>query len=795
VIFAVVAVAILGIGNRWGSRVFLIASVGPLAALVWAVSAASRVGNGDLPSESWTWVSSLGLIIDFRADWFSILMALLISVVGIGVFLYAVSYFENSRDVARIASALVMFAGAMFGLVVSDNLLLLFVFWELTSLLSYVLIGSNEEKPGARVAALHALLVTGSGGLAMLAGFILIGESADTYSLSAIVQNPPSGMVVNVAVLLVALGAFTKSAQVPFHGWLPRAMEAPTPVSAYLHSATMVKAGVFLVARFSEPFSDTTPFGPVVVAVGCASMILGGWRALRQHDLKLLLAFGTISQLGLMMVLFGSGKEELAIAGCVLLIAHAAYKSSLFLVVGIIDHQTHTRDIRRLGMLGRKWPFVAGVAVAAAASMAGVPPFLGFLSKELAFYGVLDWSEPSGLIVLCVVAVASAFTVAYSARFVWGAFFSVRSGRAVLDPPVSTPPPSAWFASSPLVLASLGLVLGVLPLLLESLVSGSVKSLGFDVPTIHLALWGGFNAPLALSALVLVAGAWMFVGRRAIERMQARFEGVPSSVGVYDATVRGVLTLSDRVTAITQSGSLRVYLAVLVLTMVALPSIPLVMNGWPGSWPSLMDSPIQAVIGIIMIASAVAAAMFHRRFASVIALSVVGYGMAALFVVQGAPDLALTQVLVETLGTVAFVLVIRHLPEKFVVSKSRGNAAAIAVSVAVAVFVFWFALSARTVSETAVPEAAVATQVELTESERAPAVADRTVSEEYLARSKPEAHGSNVVNVIVVDFRGFDTLGEITVLFVAAIGIVGLIRFGARRSKDRTEVDKEAVDS
>lgn len=794
-IFAVVAVATLGIGNRWGSRVFLLASIGPLSALVWSVQASVRVDNGNLPTESWTWVSGLGLVVDFRADWFSILMSLLISVVGLGVFLYAVSYFEASRDVARIAAALVMFSGAMFGLVVSDNLLLLFVFWELTSLLSYVLIGSNDEKPGARVAALHALLVTGAGGLAMLAGFILIGESAGTYSLSAIVQDPPTGTVVNVAVLLVALGAFTKSAQVPFHGWLPRAMEAPTPVSAYLHSATMVKAGVFLVARFAVPFSDTTPFGPVVVAVGCASMILGGWRALRQHDLKLLLAFGTISQLGLMMVLFGSGKEELAVAGCVLLIAHAAYKASLFLVVGIIDHQTHTRDIRRLGMLGRKWPVIAGVAIAASASMAGVPPFLGFVSKELAFHGLLDWTQPSGAVVLCIVAVASAFTVAYSARFVWGAFFSVRSGTAALDPPLATPSSTAWFASSPMLLASLGLFLGALPVLLDSLVSGSVESLGFDVTTLHLALWGGFNAALAISALVLVTGALMFLGRRSIERMQAKIEGVPSSVGVYDATVRGVLTLSDRVTAITQSGSLRVYLAVLVLTMVVLPSVPLAMSGWPGSWPSLMDSPIQAVIGLIMIVSAVAAAMFHRRFASVIALSVVGYGMAALFVVQGAPDLALTQVLVETLGTVAFVLVIRHLPEKFVVAKPRRNVATIAVSVAVAVFVFWFALSARTVSESSDPEVAVATQVESTGTERAPAMPDRTVSEEYLARSKPEAHGSNVVNVIVVDFRGFDTLGEITVLFVAAIGIVGLIRFGTRRSKDQTEIDREAVGS
>jgi len=795
VFFAFVALLTLLIGNRWGSRVFLFAAIGPLGLLAWTIWAAAQLGRGDIPTESWTWVASLGLVIELRADWFAILMTLLISVVGIGVFVYAESYFHSSRDSARIASALVLFAGAMFGLVISDNLLLLFVFWELTSLLSYVLIGSNEDKSGARVAALHALLVTGGGGLAMLAGFILIGESAGTYSLSTILRDPPTGIVINVAVLLVALGAFTKSAQVPFHGWLPRAMEAPTPVSAYLHSATMVKAGVFLVARFAPAFSDTTPFGPVVVAVGCASMILGGWRALRQHDLKLLLAFGTISQLGLMMVLFGSGREELMVAGCVLLIAHAAYKASLFLVVGIIDHQTHTRDIRRLGGLGREWPLVATVAIAAAASMAGVPPLLGFLSKELAFHGLLGWSSFAGILVTVIVAFASVFTFAYSARFIWGAFFSDRSGRAVLDSPVATPNATAWFAFSPAFLALVGLCLGIVPFLLDRLITGSVESLGFEVPSIHLALWSGFNGALAVSAVVIFMGLWMFFGRRTIEHLQDRFHGIPSSVDVYDSAVRGVLTLAGRVTAITQSGSMTVYLAVLLLTMVALPALPLAMNGWPTSWPSLMDSPLQAVIGAIMVASAIAAAVFHRRFASVIALSVVGYGMAALFVIQGAPDLALTQVLVETLGTVAFVLVIRHLPERFVVTRSRRNGGVIAISIAVAIFVFWFALTSRAVNLTPTPDPTVAFEQKRTSDERDPAVPDRSVSEEFLARSKPEAHGSNVVNVIVVDFRGLDTLGEITVLFVAAIGIVGLLRFQARRTNDELEEENTDVAS
>lgn len=775
------------VGNRFGSRVFFLAAAGPAGALAWAVWASTQVSEGQVPTEAWTWVEPLGLVIDFRADWFSILMTLLISVIGVGVFLYAQSYFAGSKDSARIAAALVLFAGAMFGLVVSDNLLLLFVFWELTSLLSYVLIGSNEEKPGARVAALHALLVTGSGGLVMLAGFVLLGQSAGTYSLSAILDNPPTGFAVSTALLLVAIGAFTKSAQVPFHGWLPRAMEAPTPVSAYLHSATMVKAGVFLVARFAPAFAETTPFGPTVVAIGCASMILGGWRALRQHDLKLILAFGTISQLGLLMVLFGSGREELAVAGCVLLLAHAAFKASLFLIVGVIDHQTHTRDIRKLNRLGAKWPALAAIAALAAASMAGLPPLLGFLSKELAFHGLLDWQGLSGTSVALVVVGASVLTVAYSTRFLWGSFFSQSSGHASLGEPLATPKPTPWFISSALVFSAFGLIAGLFPMILGPLVTGAVESLGYERTDVHLSLWGGFNAALLVSVLVLGLGGCLFIFRKNVERFQSRLPKTPSTVGIYDQIVQRTLQTADRVTAVTQSGSLRIYLLVLLLTMVAIPSVPLAANGWPSSWPDFMDSPLQIVIGGIMVTAALAAAAFHRRFASVIALSVVGYGMAALFLIQGAPDLALTQVLVETLGTVAFVLVIRHVPESFKVPSSQNNGIVIAVSVVVAVFVFWFAVTARSVSNTPTPEPMVAVAPSFSEKDRAPASGDRTVSEEYLDRSKTEAHGSNVVNVIVVDFRGFDTLGEITVLFIAAIGVVGLVRFRSRRSEDHVD--------
>lgn len=785
-LYALVAIGIVAFGKWLHRRVFLLAMVAPLAGAVWAAWASTQLQNGKTLSQSWTWVKQLGLTIDLRADWFGVLMVFIITIVGVGVFFYATSYFGSSTTTTRCAAALVLFSGAMFGLVLSDNLLLLFVFWELTSLLSYVLIGTNEERPGARVAALHALLVTGAGGLVMLAGFVLLGQSAGTYSLSAILAAPPSGTVVSVALVLIAVGAFTKSAQVPFHGWLPRAMEAPTPVSAYLHSATMVKAGVAIVARFAPTFADSTPFGPLVVSVGCATMLLGGWRALRQHDLKLILAFGTISQLGFLMILFGFGQSELAIAGCVLLIAHAAFKASLFLVVGIVDHQTHTRDFRKLDFLGRQWPMMAAIAVLAAASMAGVPPLLGFLSKELSLYGLIDAGGSGSLIALVVVCLASVMTVAYSARFIWGTFFSSTSGKGVLDEPVATPNPTGAFWLAAFVFSAFGLVIGIVPSLLGTIVNGSVSSLGFGTVEAHLALWSGFSTALGLSIVILVAGALLFTVRQSFERWQAKFN-VPSSVSVYEKTVKGVLSVADRVTAISQSGSLRVYLVVLIATMVVLPAIPLLATGWPDSFPVFVDSPMQILIGAIMIAAAIAAAVFRRRFASVIALSVVGYGMAGLFVIQGAPDLALTQVLVETLGTVAFVLVMRHLPEKFAVPSPRRTVGVLALSVAVAVFVFWFVVSAGSLSGTPTPRAEVAEEVSPS-AQRAEADPNKSVSEEYLARSKPEAHGSNVVNVIVVDFRGFDTLGEITVLFVAAIGIVGLLRMRPRKKrKEATE--------
>lgn len=795
-LYVAVAAVVAAVGRWLGPRVFWVASAAPVATLVWAAWAMGRLGQNGHLSESHRWVTGLGLTIDLRLDWFSMILVLLVAGIGLCVFVYAASYFHPGPEVTRTAAVLTLFAGSMVGLVLSDNLLLLFTFWELTSITSFLLIGTDDTKPGARSAALHALLVTGAGGLAMLGGFVLIGQAAGTYSVSAILSSPPRGGAVTAGVALMLLGALTKSAQTPFHAWLPGAMAAPTPISAYLHSATMVKAGVYLVGRFAPAFAVVGPWRWMVLGAGCASLLLGGYRSMRQTDLKLLLAYGTISQLGFLMVLFGAGTPELAFAGCVLLIAHALFKSALFLVVGIIDHQCHTRDLRALTGLGRRWPVMAVVATLAAASMAGLPPLIGFIAKESALTGLLATGTPAQLVLLVSVVVGSMFTFAYSARFVWGAFgpADTSAGLSREQHGADAPHPSVLFAAAPVVLAGLSLLFGLVPAPVGALVDRAWAVFGFGGEVEHLALWHGVTGALGLSALIIGGGVVLFWARRPVERWQARVPRLPSALGTYEWGLRGLLDGSDKVAGVVQSGSLPIYLGTILVTLVVVPGVPLLLNGGPSSWPRWVDSPEQIVIGVIITAAALTATVARRRFAAVLLLGAVGYGMAALFIVQGAPDLALTQLLVETLGVVAFVLVLRHLPDRFREPVAPGRRLVPAViGVVVAAFVFLFALSAGSVRPHANPSPDAASEVTGTGVRNPNLNPDQTISEQYLARSYPEAHGHNVVNVIVVDFRGFDTMGEITVLIVAALGILALVR-SSRRGGDDDETDDETGD-
>jgi multicomponent Na+:H+ antiporter subunit A len=764
--FAVIGLVLVAFGGRLHRNAFLVGAVPLAGAAAWAAAQLGAVVDGRPRVEHASWVAGLDLAVDLRLDGLAVTMTLVVAVVGVAVMVYAWRYFEaDAPDLGRLAGLLVLFAGSMLGVVQADHVLVLYACWELTSVTSFLLIGNRHTESRARAAALHALLVTAAGGLALLGGLLILAQEAGSFRLSEIARNPPgSSTALSVALVLILVGAMTKSAQYPFHAWLPGAMAAPTPVSAYLHSATMVKAGVFLVARLAPPFAGSPLWRPLIVSVGCATLVMGALRALRQHDLKLLLAFGTVSQLGLLMILFGSGIPEAAIAGWVLLVAHALFKATLFMVVGIIDKQVGTRDVRSLPALGSGWRGVEVITLLALGSMAGVPLGAGFVAKEAA-YDVLAGDPFGGSALVLVAAVAgSALTAAYAGRFWWEAFVVPRRRAAAEVASAPAPErPSPALVLPPALLAVAGVVFGTFPAIGDGLASAAQGGFGSRAEDVHLAVWHGLGLPIVLSIVAIVGGAVLVRGDRRVQPLLARGSVVPSGSEAYLGALRGLGRASTWTTSIVQNGSLPVYAGVILLTAAVLPGVSLVVGRSWGGWPA-MGGLGELAVAVVLVASALCAASIRKRFAAAVFLGVTGYAMAGLFVLSGAPDLALTQIAVETLSTVAFVLVLRRLPERFErQSSSRRRVVRLVVSFAVAITVFGFALVAS--------------------GHRLP----HPVSDEMVARSLPDGHGRNIVNVILVDFRGFDTLIEITVLAVASIGAVALARVGMRGAAGRGE--------
>jgi len=715
----------------------------------------------------------------------------LVSGIGVLIFVYAIAYFaphspgNGVPGVARLAGIMTLFSGAMLGVVLSDHLIALFIFWELTSITSYLLIGNGDTNPRARAAALQAILITGMGGLVLLAGLILIGQAGNTFRLSELVADPPSGSAVNVGLVCVLVGAFTKSAQVPFGSWLPGAMVAPTPVSAYLHSATMVKAGVYLVARLAPMFAMQGSWRLLVLTIGSATMLIGGYRALRQHDLKLLLAYGTISQLGFMMLLFGTGDEHIAQAGVVLLLAHAAFKAALFMVVGIIDHQTGTRDITQLGGFAGPegttaigWRAVQAVAVVSAASMAGLPPLFGFISKEKAIEGYLEHGAfTASTAVLVVIVVASILTFAYSARFVLGVFGVLGEATGDTDHGKAHQHiPSAWFVAPAALLAAITIAVGLVPKLVDPLVEMATIALHPEATPAHLHLWAGFTDAFTLSLVVIGGGVVLTLLRRQVATAQRvghrAIHRLPSTDRSFNFVLRGTGWVARNVTALVQNGSLPIYLAVIVLVATLVPLLGFATE--LDDLPQLVETPVHVALVAIMLAAALGACIVRRRIAAALMLGAVGYAMAGLYFIQGAPDLALTQFAIETLATVLFVLVLRFLPSTWT---HRAPAIAapmrMAVATAVGAAIFVFALVA---------------------SDARSDVSGPQQSEVMVDNALPKGKGHNVVNVILVDFRGWDTMGEITVLLVAAVGAVSLARPGRRRQTVGASTFEEILD-
>ncbi len=763
-------------GRRLGRGVFAVVAAPLAASAVWLAMQAASVLGGETRSQQATWVGGpdgFAIRMNVRLDGFALLMGLLVTVIGVLVAAYSVSYFAEAEDSGQthpahepaddhgqthhainlgvFSAALVAFAGSMLGLVLANDVLTLFVFWELTSVTSFLLIGINDRDEAAQSAAKRALLVTGGGGIAMLAGLILLAQEAGTTELSAIVEAAPRGTLVNVAVVLVLLGALTKSAQFPFHFWLPGAMKAPTPVSSYLHSATMVKAGIVLIARFAPGFATTAPWRPIVVACGLASLIWGGWRALRQSDAKLTLAQGTVSQLGLLVVLFGVGVPAATYAGVAMLLAHAVFKAGLFLTVGIVDHQLHSREYSDLGGLARRWPVLAFAAGCAALSMAGLPPMFGFATKEKA----LDALVNSGLgwrwFVLVVVVIGSAMTFAYSVRWWWLIFGPRRAGHGA-----DGDAPSASFIAPAVLLGVGSLALGIA----SSPVGKSVADIAVTLDekaAKKLSLWAGFNTALLLTFVVVVLGV---VVARFAGALTKRPNHGPDGEEAFDRTYSGLIAGAKQLTGIVQPGSLPVYVVVIAAVLYGVFGAT-ILNGLTFNTDEMVlaNSPAQLAIAVLAIVMAIGVAVVRRRFAAVMLLGGIGYAMAAIFLLYGAPDLALTQLLVETLSIVVFLLALRDLPPKFVSTTARTvSVLRIALCAAVGIGVTVFALSAGTYPSGPSP------------------------TEVFEKLSAKDAGGLNVVNVILVDFRGSDTMGEITVLLLAAIGVANLVA-AVRRSR------------
>ncbi|QUR66186.1 Na+/H+ antiporter subunit A [Mycobacterium spongiae] len=765
---AVVAALAPALVRKWGRLAFYPLALVPLISLAW-VATNWPSSPGDDHRVAVSWVPGLSMDIALRFDILAAIMSVLVLGIGALVLCYCADYFRPRDDDAEnrlpsFAAELLAFSGAMFGLIVADNMLVLYVFWELTTVLSFLLIGHYAERIASRRAATQALLVTTAGGLTMLAGIIILGYAAGSFNLSDVIAAPPSGTAVTVAVLLVLVGAMSKSAIVPLHFWLPGAMAAPTPVSAYLHAAAMVKAGVYLIARLAPGFADSPGWRPTLLVLGVVTMLLAGWRAIREDDLKLILAYGTVGQLGLITVLVGGGGRNLMLAGLAVLCAHAMFKAALFMVVGIIDHATGTRDIHRLAWLGNRCPWLFVIAAAATASMAALPPFLGFVAKEAGF-AALAHSAALGVAtpyVLGAIVVGSVFTLIYSLRFLWGAF--ARKGNAGPSAPVAgLHRPAATFLTTPAILATAGLAVGLAPVRLSRVLADYADT-SFarapGAPGYKLALWHGPDLPLLLSTLVLLTGTMAFVARARLRRLRPDWLPLSNADRVYQRTIRALDVLSVRLTAITQRGSIPATQAVILCTLVLISSAALLSGARDRPDVRIWDTPLQLLLGIPLLAGALGATMMRNRLAAVLMVSVTGYGCGAVFAYHGAPDLALTQFLVETVTLVIFVLVLRTLPaevDRDAMNQHRLPRTLMAVAVGAAVTVLaMFAMAART---------------------------DRPIASLLPDAAHLRGHGANTVNVLLVDIRAWDTLGEISVLLVAATGVASMVfrhrRFGA----------------
>ncbi|MCL4302668.1 MAG: putative monovalent cation/H+ antiporter subunit A [Anaerolineae bacterium] len=741
-----------------GTSAWLIALL-PAGLLAYFASFLGAISAGEILTLTYPWVPGLGINLSFYVDGLSLLFALLISGIGGLVVIYAGGYLAGHPQLGRFYAYLLMFMASMLGLVLAGNIITLFVFWELTSLSSYLLIGFYHQKEDSRAAALQALLVTGAGGLALLAGLILLGLAGGSLELDVLLNR---GEVIRnhslylPLLVLILLGAFTKSAQFPFHFWLPGAMAAPAPVSSYLHSATMVKAGIYLLARFSPILGGTELWQYALTLTGGATMLIGAYLSWQHTDLKRILAYSTISALGTLVLLIGLGTSVAIKAAIFFLIVHSLYKGALFMAAGAIDHETGTRDITHLSGLRHMMPVTFAAVSLAALSMAGALPFLvGYIGKKLIYEATL--TAPSTATLLTAAAMlANSFTIVAAGLVAYRPFFG---------PKVDTPqkaheaPLRMWLG--PLVLASLGLLLVViiefLPgSLFKPLLAASAAAVLDELIEVKLTAWSGFNLVFILSLITLAAGVGLYAGRDLLRRITQRFDPLAAwgPEQWYHLALRGMLRIAQLQTEWLQNGYLRRYLLVVIATIIGLTGYTLFTQV---TWPDLFADLAQAryyewFLAALILGAVLAVGQAESRLAAIAALGVIGYTIALIYILYGAPDLAMTQVAVETLTVILFVLVLYRLPRFARMSSRSARLRDLLVALAAGGLMTLLTLVVR-----ALP-------------------APDYLTPFFAMNSLVLANGRNVVNVILVDFRGLDTLGEITVLAAAAVGVFALLK-------------------
>jgi multicomponent K+:H+ antiporter subunit A len=747
----------------------LLAGAVALAGALLAAFLYSRISGGAVIRAGTEWLPSLGLDLILRLDGLSWIFAFLVLAVGFLVVLYARYYMSSEDPVPRFFSFLLAFMGSMLGLVLSGNLVQLAFFWELTSLFSFLLIGYWHHNQSARDAARMALIVTAAGGLCLLIGLLLIGKIVGSYDLDVVLASGDlirSSDLYLPALLLILIGAFTKSAQFPFHFWLPHAMAAPTPVSAYLHSATMVKAGIFVLILLWPVLAGSAAWYLIVSTTGLATLLFGAWAAMFQQDLKGLLAYSTISHLGLITLLLGLGSPLALVAAIFHTLNHATFKASLFMAAGIIDHETGTRDLRRLSGLARYMPITATLAMVAAAAMAGVPLLNGFLSKEMFLAEALG--QHRGTIIdhaLPVLAtLALAFSVLYSLRFIHQSFF----GPSPVGLPREPREPPGWMRLPIEILVLACLIVGIIPALtIGPFLGTAARSVLHDAtPQYSLAVWHGFTVPLLLSFIALTAGTLGYLRFR--ERLNSR-ESAPlmkrlKGRKAFEAVLAGIVSGARTLERWLGTRRLQTQLRLLALIACLAALLPFLRDGYSlGNKTGTIVDPGFALIWIVGGACALGAAWQakYHRLAALILMAGAGLASCISFVWLSAPDLAITQLLVETVTTILLLLGLRWLPRRLEevwpenrapwrVRLRRGTDLAIAIMAGLGMALLAYAVLTRNLPD--------------------------TVSREFVARSYPEGGGTNVVNVILVDFRSFDTLGEISVLGIVALTIFSLLR-------------------